>query len=290
MPGVTLTSGVVRDGDAREVLEVEGVEHVLGVRVDLDEVLVDGRHLGHEVHAPFALLLLQLERDAAHGPPRDALHEVRDEAGDLVAHALRGHDGHLVRDPLVRVEVDAQARVVLLDDDAGTPLDGLRADAHGGSGPLLRKKPTGKPVRRQIARNKIGNIAASSTMMRALRLTVFVRTPMAAPDLRDVALHACFCAWGGGWGPLRAVRRASRPSSGGRRRRGSFERASVMSGGVKRAVGRVLKRSFDAPRHRAARQETALAGGDLSVSLGSSANSFDCGIDAREFDAGGDLY
>merc|ERR1719213_900772 len=62
--------------------------------------------------------------------PRDALHEVRHEARDFVAHALRRHDGDLITNTLVRVEVDAEARVVLLDDDARALLDRLRADAH----------------------------------------------------------------------------------------------------------------------------------------------------------------
>merc|ERR1719261_1695067 len=64
--------------------------------------------------------------------PRDALHEVRHEARDFVAHALRRDDGDLITNPLVRVEVDAEPRVVLLDDDARRLLDGLRADAHLG--------------------------------------------------------------------------------------------------------------------------------------------------------------
>ena len=66
------------------------------------------------------------------GRARDALHEVRHEARDFVAHALGRHDGDLVTNPLVRVEVDAEPRVVLLDDDARRLLDRLRADAHLG--------------------------------------------------------------------------------------------------------------------------------------------------------------
>ncbi|CAH0365918.1 unnamed protein product, partial [Pelagomonas calceolata] len=120
----------VRHLEPREVLEVQRVEHVLRVRVDLHKVLVDGRDLGDEVHASFALLLLELERDAADRAARDALHEVRHEARDFVAHALRRDDGDLVTNPLVRVEVDAEPRVVLLDDDARRLLDRLRADAH----------------------------------------------------------------------------------------------------------------------------------------------------------------
>jgi len=41
------------------------------------------------------------------------------ETGDLVAKALGGDDGDILGDALVGVEVERQARVVLLDDDAG---------------------------------------------------------------------------------------------------------------------------------------------------------------------------
>lgn len=86
-------------------------------------------HLRDVVQSSLALLLLQLEGDAAHGSALDPLHEVGDESGDLVAHALGGHDGDLVEHALVGVEVHVQPRVVFLDDMSGGPLDGLVADS-----------------------------------------------------------------------------------------------------------------------------------------------------------------
>ena len=38
------------------------------------------------------------------------------ETGNLVTHALRGGDGNLIDDALVRVKVEGEAGVVLLDD------------------------------------------------------------------------------------------------------------------------------------------------------------------------------
>lgn len=49
--------------------------------------------LGDVVVLALALLLLELERDAAHGPALDALHQMRREPGDFVAQAFRGDDG-----------------------------------------------------------------------------------------------------------------------------------------------------------------------------------------------------
>ena len=61
----------------------QGLEHVEGVVIDLQGLNVQGRHLGHEVHAALALLLLQLQGDAADGTTLDALHQV-----------LQGKGGH----------------------------------------------------------------------------------------------------------------------------------------------------------------------------------------------------
>lgn len=121
-------------GDADgEAVEAERAQHVLGVGVDLERAGgrgVEGRHLGHVLVLALALLLLQLERDAADGATLDALHEVGGETGDLVAQTLRGDDGDLIDDALVLVEVDArQTRVVLLDEHARGTLGGLGTNA-----------------------------------------------------------------------------------------------------------------------------------------------------------------
>ena len=51
------------------------------------------------------------------------------ETGDLVAHAFGGGDGDFVNDALVRVKIEREARVVLLDDGASALFDGLCADS-----------------------------------------------------------------------------------------------------------------------------------------------------------------
>jgi len=55
---------------------------------------VDGGDVGDEVHASLALLLLQLERDAANRALLDALHEMGGETCDLVPQPLGGDNGH----------------------------------------------------------------------------------------------------------------------------------------------------------------------------------------------------
>ena len=46
----------------------------------------------------------------------------------LVAERLGGDDGNLLNDPLVGVEVEGELRVVLLNDDTSSLLDGLGSD------------------------------------------------------------------------------------------------------------------------------------------------------------------
>ena len=55
--------------------------------------------------------------------PLNALHEMGDITSDSVTQPLRGDDGYLISQPLVGLEVQGEARVVLLDDDACCLLD-----------------------------------------------------------------------------------------------------------------------------------------------------------------------
>lgn len=81
------------------------------------------------------LLLLEPEGDALDGAFLDALHKVGGEASDLVAVALGGYSGDLAEDPLVGVEVQCHAQVVLLHHLLGEFIQGLDSDsAHGGRG------------------------------------------------------------------------------------------------------------------------------------------------------------
>lgn len=82
-----------------------------------------------EVVLALALLLLKLEGDTANGSLLDTLHQVGGETSDLVAKTLRGDDGDLIADLLVGVEVESKTRVVLLDHNARSTLDGLGANA-----------------------------------------------------------------------------------------------------------------------------------------------------------------
>jgi hypothetical protein len=79
------------------------LEQVLGLGVDLELAglgEVEGRHLGHVLILALALLLLQLERDAADGAALDALHQVRGVAGNLQKEKVK-HVSHSIINPSI---------------------------------------------------------------------------------------------------------------------------------------------------------------------------------------------
>ena len=63
-----------------------------------------------------SLLLLQLDGDSPHRASLNPLHQMWNVASHLVVELLAGNNGGLCANPLVGVEVTAQARVVLLKD------------------------------------------------------------------------------------------------------------------------------------------------------------------------------
>jgi hypothetical protein len=114
--------------EAGQVAHVHGLKHIHGILVNLNQVNIDGRDVWDEVHAPLALLLLQLQGDAANGTPLDALHQVSREASNLVAKPLGLNYSDLLAHPLVGVKVKSEAAIILLDDDTRSLLDCFRAN------------------------------------------------------------------------------------------------------------------------------------------------------------------
>lgn len=158
---VEVLGGRLQQLQTGDVVVVQQLQHVLGVGVDLDDVLLQGGHGGHVVVTTLALLLLQLDGDAAHLRVAQTAHQMRDVSGcigvedicyygfaayrlcccvvfmgqqlnlpgDLVAQGLGRDDGNFLADTLVGMEVHGQSSVVLLDDDLGGLLDSLSPDA-----------------------------------------------------------------------------------------------------------------------------------------------------------------
>jgi|TARA_B100001741_G_C16197385_1_gene434268 hypothetical protein len=118
----------------------------------------------------------------------------RGETGDLVAKALGGDDGDILGDALVGVEVERQARVVLLDDDAGRLkiAEGGDATSEGDCGidaRVLQEAPccsvpgAGKPTPGDGRKGHYGANGGTRTF-----LTVLVRT---RPMLATVSTRLC---------------------------------------------------------------------------------------------------
>jgi len=96
------------------------LQKIPGIRINLNSLLlIQGTDLRNEIKTTLTLFLLQFQRDVAYGALLDALHQMCGESSDLIAHALGRQDGDLIDNALVGVEVQRQARVVLLDNGAG---------------------------------------------------------------------------------------------------------------------------------------------------------------------------
>uniref|UniRef100_A0A6G5A4P3 Putative secreted protein n=1 Tax=Rhipicephalus microplus TaxID=6941 RepID=A0A6G5A4P3_RHIMP len=77
----------LKAGDASHV---QCFHHLHGVTVHLNDVLLQGRHLGHVVVPPFPLFFLQLDGDAPHWSTLDALHQMSHKTSNLVFNFLLG--------------------------------------------------------------------------------------------------------------------------------------------------------------------------------------------------------
>merc|ERR1712168_1130954 len=79
--GLLLVQGHLK---IRDVAHVHSLQHLLGVGVNLNDVLLNGRHLGYVVVSALPLLFLQLDGDAAYRAALDALHKVGHKPSNLV--------------------------------------------------------------------------------------------------------------------------------------------------------------------------------------------------------------
>ena len=115
-------------GDTLEGLKVKGLEQVLGLGIDLDSRGIQSRELGDVVILALTLLLLKLEGDTTNGSTLNTLHQMGGETSNLVTKTLGSNDSNLVANLLVGLEIESKTGVVLLDEDAGSLLNGLSSE------------------------------------------------------------------------------------------------------------------------------------------------------------------
>ena len=126
----TLTgSRLIANLEAIQLAKVHRLQESVSVLINLNATQAEGRFSGDVVVLALALLFLQLERNSADGSLLDAAHEMGGETGNLVAEALAAADGHIGEEALVGLEVESEARVILLNEEARSLLDGLGTNA-----------------------------------------------------------------------------------------------------------------------------------------------------------------
>ena len=57
-------------------VHLHSLEHFLSVSVHIDDLLLQGRHLGDEVQTALSLLLLELQGNSTHRSSLDSLHQM----------------------------------------------------------------------------------------------------------------------------------------------------------------------------------------------------------------------
>jgi hypothetical protein len=123
-----LLTNITNSDGHRANVDAKGLEHEVGLRVNLNVGNGKSGLLRDDVHAALALLLLKTQGNTTNGATGNTLHGVGDVSSNLVAQALGGNNGDLVAKLLVHVEIVTELSVPLLDDGASGFLDCLGAN------------------------------------------------------------------------------------------------------------------------------------------------------------------
>lgn len=104
-----LTRLVRSNGNTLEITKINRLKEISSVGINIDNIDIEDRLLWDEVKTTLTLLLLELEGDTTdRATTLDALHQMGDETGNLVAETLRWDDGNLLGNLLVGVEIESQ--------------------------------------------------------------------------------------------------------------------------------------------------------------------------------------
>ena len=123
-----LLTNITNSDGHRANVDAKGLEHEVGLRVNLNVANGKSGLLRDNVHAALALLLLKTQGNTTNGTTGNTLHGMGDVSGNLVAQALGGNNGDLVAKLLVHVEIVTELSVPLLNDRASGFLDCLGAN------------------------------------------------------------------------------------------------------------------------------------------------------------------
>jgi len=109
----------------RDVAELEHLKHLLGLGIDLNDVVLESGNLRYVVVSAFSLFFLKLDGDSTNLAVTEPLHQMRNKPSDFVLEGFARNDSDFLAYPLVGVEVQGQSSVIFLDDDPSGLLDRL---------------------------------------------------------------------------------------------------------------------------------------------------------------------
>merc|ERR1719347_2568561 len=79
--------------ESRDALKVHHLQHLLGLGIDLDDILFQSRDIWDIVVSSLPLFFLKLDGNASHCGSLQPLHEVSNKPGNLITERLGGDEG-----------------------------------------------------------------------------------------------------------------------------------------------------------------------------------------------------
>ena len=108
----TTAASQLKSGDA---LEIHHFQHVLGLRINLNNILLQSRNVRNVVISALTFFLLKLDGNSSDCGTLEPFHQMSDETGNFVSERFGRNYCNFFNDPLVGVKIEGQFGVVSVD-------------------------------------------------------------------------------------------------------------------------------------------------------------------------------
>ena len=108
----TTAASQLKAGDA---LEIHHFQHVLGLRINLNNILLQSGNVRNVVISALTLFFLKLDGNSSDCGTLEPFHQMSDETGNFVSERFGRNYCNFFNDPLVGVKIEGQFSVVSVD-------------------------------------------------------------------------------------------------------------------------------------------------------------------------------
>ncbi|KYM92410.1 hypothetical protein ALC53_00865, partial [Atta colombica] len=120
--------------ESSDVVELQHLQHFLGLWIDLDDVVLQSRDFRNIVVSAFPLFFLQLDGDTTYLTVSKPLHQISLNQyatylpSNLIAQGFARNNSNFLAYPLIRVKIQSETWIVFLDNEFRGLFDRLRSD------------------------------------------------------------------------------------------------------------------------------------------------------------------